>query len=530
MSKLTYLAKRLESGRISRREFMGRAVAAGISLSAASMLAAETVQAAEPKQGGTLRLGLADFATTDSLDPSLLDTRMQQHLTWQLRNNLVEIGPGGTLIPELAESWDGSDDAVQWRFTLRKGVEFHNGKSLAPEDVIYSMNLHTKEDSKSSAKPFVAQISNMQKTAPGEVTFTLKSGNQDFPAILGLYNLCIVPDGTVDFSDGIGTGGYMLERFEPGVNSRVKRNPNYWKAGRAHFDAVEMIAIKDTTARTNALISGQIDAFNFVELKTVHLLERARGVRVLQTQGKAHYAFASRTDTAPFSNNDVRLALKYAIDREDVLQRILKGYGSLGNDQPISSSYRFYNEGLEQRSYDPDKARFHAKKGGIDGATISLHVAETPFAGATDMALLYSEHMKKAGLDLKVVREPDDGFWSNVWAQKPFFATRWSGRITEDAMFSTAYSVAALETGWNETYFNNARLNTLLDAARVESDAAKRREMYGEAQSLIRDEGGIVVPVFADWVDAASEKLGMGPLSSEFDLDGCRCGERWWFV
>ena len=118
-----------------------------------------------------------------------------------------------------------------------------------------------------------------------------------------------------------------------------------------------MIAIKDSTARTNALISGQIDAFNFVELKTAHLLERARGVRVLQTQGKAHYAFATRTDTAPFSNNDVRLALKYAIDREDVLQRILKGYGSIGNDQPISSSYRFYNEGLEQRSYDPDKAR-----------------------------------------------------------------------------------------------------------------------------------------------------------------------------
>ena len=146
------------------------------------------------------------------------------------------------------------------------------------------------------------------------------------------------------------------------------------------------------------------------------------------------------------------------------------------------------------------------------------------------MALLYSEHMKKAGLDLKVIREPDDGFWSHVWAQKPFFATRWSGRITEDAMLSTAYSAAALETGWNETYFNSPRLNELLESARVESEEARRREMYGEAQSLIRDEGGIVLPVFADWVDAASEKLGMGPLSSEFDLDGCRCSERWWFV
>ena len=136
-----------------------------------------------------------------------------------------------------------------------------------------------------------------------------------------------------------------------------------------------------------------------------------------------------------------------------------KGYGSLGNDQPISSSYRFFDENLEQFSYDPDKARFHARKAGIKGTTIALHVAETPFAGATDMALLYSEHMKKAGLDLKVIREPDDGFWSHVWAQKPFFATRWSGRITEDAMLSTAYSAAALETGWNETYFNSPRLN-----------------------------------------------------------------------
>ena len=530
MSRITNLARQLESGRISRREFMGRAAAAGVSLPAASMLAIEPVRAAVPRQGGTLRLGIADFATTDSLDPSLLDTRMQQHLTWQLRNNLIEIGPGGTLIPELAESWDGSGDAVRWRFTLRKGVEFHNGKPLVPEDVIHSMSLHTGEDSKSSAKPFVEQISNMRKTAPGEVTFTLKSGNRDFPAILGLYNLCIVPDGTVDFSEGIGTGGYVLDRFEPGVSSRVKRNPNYWKAGRAHFDAVDMIAIKDATARTNALISGRIDAFNFVELKTAHLLERASGVRVLQTQGKAHYAFATRTDTTPFSSNDVRLALKYGIDRQDILQRILKGYGSLGNDQPISSSYRFFDEDLEQRSYDPDRARFHARKGGIDGATIALHVAETPFAGATDMALLYSEHMKKAGLDLKVVREPDDGFWSSVWAQKPFFATRWSGRITEDAMLSTAYSAAALETGWNETYFDSPRLNELLASARVESDEARRREMYGEAQSLIRDEGGIVVPVFADWVDAASEKIGMGPLSSEFDLDGCRCSERWWFV
>ena len=505
-------------------------MAAGMTLSAASALASKVARAAAPKQGGTLRLGMADFATTDSLDPALSDTRMQLHMTWQLRNNLVEVGPGGSLHPELAESWEGSDDAAQWVFKLRKGIAFHDGKPFGPEDVIYSMNLHTKEDSKSSAKPFVAQIADMKKTAPDEITFTLASGNQDFPAILGLYNLCIVPDGTVDFNQGIGTGGYLLESFEPGVGARVKRNPNYWKEGRAHFDGVEIIAIKDATARTNALVSGQIDAYNFVDLKTVNLLERSEGVRLLQTQGKAHYAFAARTDTAPFDNKDARLALKYGIDRADILQKILKSYGSLGNDQPISASYRFFDQNLEQRAYDPDKAKFHAKKAGIDGVTIPLHVAETPFVGATDTAILYSEHMKKAGLDLEVVREPDDGFWSSVWAKKPFFATRWSGRITEDVMLSTAYSEAALKTGWNETYFNDPRLNALIDGARVEADQDKRRLMYGEAQAIIHDDGGIVLPVFADWVDATNGKIGTGPLSSEFELDGGRCSERWWFV
>ncbi len=530
MRKIDYYSGQLTRGAISRREFMGRALASGMTIAAASTLATQVLHAATPKKGGTLRLGIADFATTDSLDPTLMDTRMQMLLNWQLRNNLVEVGPGGAILPELAESWEGSADAATWVFQLRDGIAFHSGKSLTPDDVIYSINLHNAEDTKSAAKPFVAQIAEMKASAPNEVTFTLKSGNQDFPAILGLFNLSIVPDGTTDFSSGEGTGGYILESFEPGISSVVKRNPNYWKADRAHFDAVEILAVKDSSARTTGLISGELDAFNFVELKTVHLLKRDENVKLLQTKGKSHYAFAARTDIEPYNTKDARLALKYGIDREDVLNRILKGHGSIGNDQPISASYRFYRDDLPQRPYDPDKAKFHAKKAGLDGAELPLHVAETPFTGATDTAILYAEHMKKAGLNLNVVREPDDGFWSSVWAQKPFFATRWSGRITEDVMLSTAYSAEALKTGWNETHYDNPHLDALISSARVEANQDKRAQIYGEIQEIIHDDGGIVVPVFADFVDAVSNKIGHGELSSDWDLDGCRCSERWWFV
>ncbi|MDE2728150.1 MAG: ABC transporter substrate-binding protein [Gemmatimonadota bacterium] len=528
--KIDHLVSEFSRGRIDRREFMGMLVAAGVGISSAGALATRAALAAGPKKGGHFRLGMADFATTDSLEPALLDTRMQQNITFQLRNCLVEVLAGGDLGPELAESWEGSKDATRWTFKLRKGVEFHNGKSLTPADVIWSINHHLGEDSTSAVKPFFSGLKEMKATGANEITFVLESGNQDFPALMAYYSIVIVPEGTTNFDDGMGTGGYVLENFEPGVRSLVKRAPNYWKENAAHFDSVEIIAIGDSTARHNALVSGEIDAYNFVDLKTVHLLARRSNVNILRVSGKAHYAFACRTDTPPYDNNDARLALKYGINREMILQQILNGYGTLGNDHPLSPAYRFYNGSIPQRSYDPDKAKFHARKAGIDGMELSLHCAETPFGGATDAGVLYSEHLKACGINMKVVREPDDGFWNSVWAKKPFFATRWSGRVTEDLMFNLAYSASALETGWNETYFNSDRLNKLLAEARVEADEAKRAEMYGEIQLIIHEQGGTVTPVFADFVDVASDRIGHGPLSSDFDLDGCRASERWWFV
>lgn len=528
MKKSDYLAAALGAGQIDRREFIGRSLAAGLTMTTAVSLAGRAVRAAGPKKGGTLRIGVSDYASTDTLDPRLVDTRFQQNLNWQVRNNLVEAGPGGKLIPELAESWGASADGLSWTFKLRKGVTFSNGKPLTPADVIYSINLH-RGDTKSAAKPYFAAVTEI-KPGPDEVTFVTSSANRDFPALLSIQEALIVPEGTTDFDTGIGTGGYIIETFEPGVRSIVKRNPNYWKEGKANFDAVEIVGIKDANARNSALISGAVDAINAVEFKTAERLASNPNIRLNQVQGKAHFGYAMRTDTDPFKSNDARLAFKYGINREEFVQKILRGFGTVGNDQSLNAAYRFFKDDIPQTSYDPDKAKFHAKKAGIDGMTISLHVAETPFAGATDGAVLYSEHLKSAGIDLKVVREPEDGFWNEVWATKPFFATRWSGRVTDDAMLSLAYSKASLETGWNETYFSHDRLDALINMARAEADEDKRRAMYGEAQMIIHDEGGLVAPAFSDFVDGVNEKIGHGELASDWDLDGSRCGERWWFV
>ena len=153
-------------------------------------------------------------------------------------------------------------------------------------------------------------------------------------------------------------------------------------------------------------------------------------------------------------------------------------------------------------------------------------MADAPYAGAVDTALLYQQHAAKAGVNLKIVREPDDGYWTNVWMQKPFCASKWSGRLNEDMMFSTAYSSGA---PWNETFWNNERFNLLLKGARTELDENKRREMYVEMQRLVRDEGGSVIPVFGDFVYAAGSNIRFGELSSSWELDGLRAPERWWF-
>ncbi len=508
-----------------RREFLAGTAALGLAGALPSL-----GRAATPKRGGHFRIGCADYSSVDSLDPALSETRFQLYLNWQIRNNLIEMGPGGKLVPELAESWEGSKDAKTWVFKLRQGVEFHNGKPFTAEDVVYSINLHRKPGTHSQAKPFLEPVTDLKATGKHEVTFQLASGNVGFPDLLSFFVLLMIPDGETNFAKGIGTGGYVLETFEPGVHSLAKRNPNYWKAGRAHFDSVEILAIKDVNARANALLSGGLDAYNFVELKTVKQLEQRPGVKVIATHGKAHYTFPMLMDLAPFNDNDVRLAMKYAIDREAILQRILHGYGKVGNDQPLSAAYRFYNPDIPQRAYDPDKARFHLKKAGHDGLSVQLYTSEVPFAGATDASIMYSESAKKAGINIQVVRVPEDGYWSDTWARKPLCAARWSGRMDEDVMIGSVYSSDAIKTGWSETHMSNKRLDQLLVAARTEFDEAKRRQMYYEMQQIIHDDGGAVVHVFADFVDATTDKVQHGELSAEWDLDGGRASERWWFA
>ncbi len=525
MKTMHEIERAFRTGSISRREFLARSAAMGAAVAAPGMMFSGLAYGMERKRGGILKLGMGGGATSDSLDPGTHLDSVPICLEYQLRNYLTEVRPDGSLAGELAESWDTSD-AVDWVVELRKDVEFHNGKTMTAADVISSYQHHIREDSTSAIADQMRQIESMKADGDYTIHFTLKAGNADFPWILSDYHASIFP--TDGWESGIGTGPMKLVSYEPGVRSETERNPNYFKEGLPYFDGVTITVIPDAAARDNALKTGQVDATNRVNQRTALLLDKAPGVSVQKIVGTKHYSIPMLVNNPPYDNVKVRQALRLAIDREALLATVLGGHGRVGNDLPIGVNQQFYNNELPQREYDPDQAAFLLKEAGMSGLSVELSAADAAFDGAVDAAVLVREHAAKAGIAVNVIRESNDGYWKDVWQTKNWSMCYWSGRPTQDWMWTIAYEHGG---AWNDNNWNNARFQELLVAARAEVDEAKRKDMYWEMQRLHWEEGGTVVPLFAADLMGVSDSIALPEtIGSNWELDGMKAVERWSFA
>lgn len=155
-----------------------------------------------------------------------------------------------------------------------------------------------------------------------------------------------------------------------------------------------------------------------------------------------------------------------------------------------------------------------------------MSVSDAAFAGAIDAGVLYQNSAAKCGIEINVIREPSDGYWSDVWMQKGWCGSYWGGRPVEDLMFSTAYQTGV---AWNEAFWSNARFDELLIAARAELDQEKRREMYWEMQDILANDCSTIIPMFASYVFATNDSVGHPEaFATNWDKDGQRWMERWW--
>ncbi|MER8486534.1 ABC transporter substrate-binding protein [Mesorhizobium sp. M1322] len=497
--ELDYLGRRFAAGHLSRREFLGRATALGVSAALANSILAGAAKAQAPRKGGILKAGLNGGAATDSLDPTAIGSGVPINFSKSWGELLVATTTDGGIEYRIAEEIGASKDARTWTMKIRKGIQFHNGKEVTPQDVIATLERHSTEKSKSGALGIMRGIESL-KADGGDVVITLKEPNADLPYLMTDYHLIIQPNGGKDDpASGISAGPYKVTVNEPGVRYGGEKFQNYWQGDKlGHADQIEIIVINDSSARISALQGNQVHMINEIEPKIVDLLKRVPGVTIQNISGPSYCCFNMFCNTAPFDNNDLRMALKLAMDRDEMVDKILRGYGTIGNDFPINDAYALFSDDIEQRAFDPDKAKFHYKKSGHSGP-ILLRTSETAFPGAVDATQLYEQSCAKAGISIEVKREPSDGYMSEVWNKQPFSTVRWNGRATQDQVYSTVYLSTA---PWNDTRFFNEKFDKLLIEARAEFDQDKRRNLYREMAIILRDEGGAIVPMFNQWIDA----------------------------
>jgi peptide/nickel transport system substrate-binding protein len=517
-----------KNGGFNRRDMM-RVLAAGSLLATGAgglVTGAGTAFAAEtPKKGGKIRVAYDSSSTADTLDPAKGSAGADYIRFFMFYSGLTQLDASLTPRMNLAESVT-SGDAKVWTVKLRKGVTFHDGKPLAPADVVFSLMRHKDAASASKVKSLADQFAEIKASGPAEVTITLDTPNADLPVILATPQLVIVKDGTTDFSKAIGTGPYKLKSFQPGVSTVGVRNDSFFKPGQPYLEQIELIGIGDDAARVNALLSGDVHLISSVDPRATQRVATTEGYAIQETKSGLYTDLIMRRDTPLTGNPDFVLGMKYLFDREQIRSAVFRGYAVIGNDQPIPPGHRYFDASLPQRPYDPDKARFHFQKAGAIGTPVPAIYATSDANGSVEMAVLMQQSAQKIGVNLTINRVPADGYWSQHWMKHPLGFGSVNPRPSADVLFTQFFKSSA---PWNEAGWNNPKFDQLLLAARAETDDARRKQMYGDMQAIVCNEGGIGIPAFISLIDGYDKRLkGLGSIPTGAMMGFSFAEYVWW--
>ena len=485
---------------------------------AAPVLPAAAAKGA-PDRGGTLRIARPPASDAETLDPA--SSLSAYEYLGALYNRLVRVAANGELAPDLAESWEPDAKARTWTFRLRKGVAFHNGRAFTSADAAYTLR-HILD--KATASPQAAVLAPLIDPAklgtPDAHTLVvpLKSPNAEFPSLLTHYNCYVIPGGSAKSigRTGIGTGPFKLESFAPAGPGRVTAYKDHF-AGRPVLDAIAFYSVADMSARSNALLAGQVDLLSqtnldFATARVVAASDRATIARVKNAQW---YVLPMLTTEKPFTDVRVRQAMKLAYDPEHVVKVALQGAGTPGWDNPVPPSDPAYISAHPK--HDPEKAKYLLKQAGHEGLAMDLYTSSyDPLF--TPMALAYQDSAKRAGIRIKVKTASADSYYTQIWMKKPLMATYWFTGRPVDQLFTQIFRSGS---SYNETAWSDKQFDAVLDKARAEIDDTKRRELYGEAQTLVIERGGAMTPMFADRLVGISRKVrGYAEHGFEFDYLG----------
>lgn len=455
-------------------------------------------------QGKCVRvLGFESDGERQSMDPAeLLGTDNAYHVQ-AVYEPLVDRDSGMEPYPVLAESWESNTDGTQWTFHLRRGVKFHDGSDFDSGDVVYSINRildPTISPGGSQVHGFL-EGGKIEAVDTHTVRISLPKPIVELPQLIATKWTMMVPEGAKvgDLRrQGVGTGPFMQEQFTIGGPVRVlRRNPSYWQAGLPKSECLEIRIITEPTSRAAAIMANEADLALVVDPVTLTTLAKHPDVELISTSGATALFLAMWTDTPPFDDPRVRTAMKLVVDREAIVQTVLLGYGEPGNDVPVSpSSPNAYRRDIKPRNVV--KARqLLAEAGHPDGLEIDLYTSDS-YPGMQLLATAYAEMAKDAGLKVNVINTPVEGYWDTVWLKFPLVVSYMAARPPGEALVNTYLTTSP----YNETHWRRKEYDDLIGRAIATVDPDARRKLYQEAQRVISEEGGNVLPAFTVIVSA----------------------------
>lgn len=485
------------------------------------------------EDGGILRVGVNAPAT---LDPALHANDSETAFNRAIYDYLIDILPDTSVQPNLAASWEISEDGLTYTFTLQEGVTFQDGSPFTSADVVFTFNRLKEVES-----PALGLLGEFEVSASDDqtVAFTLSEVNADFLYGVGSRWALVLKDGSTtpnvlgegdtEFANFVGTGPFVLTEYSPENRAVFTRNENYWREDEPKLAGLEFIYINDTVAQVDALLSGELDFIFRIPNTQFSRIDGVDGISVIQRPTAQHPIIRLRTDVGPGTEENVRLAFKYATDRQGLSDLLTEGRGIVANNDPIGPVYgQFYDDSIENPPYDPVEAcRLLDEAGYPDGLQMTLYAPDA--FEYPDMAAVLQQQWAEGCINVDIqVRE--EALYYDVSTPENYFdvelgITGWGSRPIPQQFLQEAYIAGA---PYNETRWEDEELTALVNEARITTDLAARQELYSQISQIFASRGPLVVPYFAPLIGAASssvEGLDMNPYPGLTDYRTVSLGE-----
>lgn len=431
-------------------------------------------------------LNFALSGNPDTLDPHKTSGTLTFQTLKSVYDTLAEADQTGKIVPALAESWTVSADWLTWTFKLRQGVVFHNGDKLTSKDVKATFERIRDKATASPKAAEYAAIASIDTPDDTTVVFKLSQPSAPFLAALSSGWGAIMPKSLIDqkwdfATKPVGTGPFVLKEFVRDNRIVLEKNPKYWMAGVPKLDRVIMNVITDPAVQVQGLVSGQVDAVEFVDPVQLPVLKAAKDVTVSQELSALIMVMAMNCSDPVLSNLKVRQAVNYAIDKQLVLDTAYGGGKVIGTFMDAGNDY--YKDFTSLYPYNPAKARSLLAEAKIPAGTVFEMVLPSNYDMHVKAGQMYQEMLAKVGLKVNIKLVDWSTWLADVYSggKYDFTVISHTGKLDPDGTLG-GYG------GGKYVKWMNADCLDLINRAKLTADYESRKRLYNQALEIMARE------------------------------------------